>query len=101
MITVGENVRLKRNLLTAQSQSKFQRVFHRNGIVLGGVPEEGRRRIRTDTRFPRIRSVGGVILRAEKLLERTEVRFALLTCNHRITENQHVRTRGDGIAFVA
>ena len=42
-----------------------------------------------------------MILRAEKLLERTEVCFALLTCNHRITENQHVRTRGDGIAFVA
>ena len=29
------------------------------------------------------------------------MRFALLTCNYRITENQHVRTRGDGIAFIA
>ena len=49
--TVGEDVNGEGNLIPAQSQGVVQRVFHRNGCILRGMPEEGRRRIGVDMFF--------------------------------------------------
>ncbi|MNI94643.1 hypothetical protein D3C73_1527770 [compost metagenome] len=51
VLSMGIDVQVKRNPVTAQRRSQEQAVLHRYGCIIRGMPEECRRRVRCHLQF--------------------------------------------------
>ena len=89
MHPVGEQVRLARHARAAQRREEQQAVFHRDGVVVHGVPEEYRRGVGADLVLQAERQVAGQIGRTAQGLKAAPVGKGAGR-HHRIGQNQGV-----------